>query len=144
MPTRPPKRSSFCARTSSNTTSSRGSSRRPRRPESPRPAGNRPVTRRLFPGHSWRLIDGVCSCERTRPSRRAADMDRATRQLMIEQYKQGYRDVASAIAGATEAELDARPGPGQWTAREIVHHLADSEMTSAIRLRNLIATDNVA
>ena len=29
-------------------------------------------------------------------------------------------------------------------AREIVHHLADSEMTSAIRLRLLIATDTPA
>ena len=70
-------------------------------------------------------------------------MDDATRQAMIEQYKKGYREVAEAIAGATEEELDARPAPGKWTAREIVHHLADSEMTSAIRIRNLIATDNV-
>jgi len=29
-------------------------------------------------------------------------------------------------------------------AREIVNHLADSEMTSAVRMRNVIATDNVA
>jgi hypothetical protein len=71
-------------------------------------------------------------------------MDLSTRQAMIEQYKGGYREVADAIAGATDAELDARPAPGKWTAREIVHHLADSEMTSAVRIRNLIATDNVA
>ena len=31
--------------------------------------------------------------------------------------------------------------PGKWTAREVVHHLADSEMTSAIRLRLLLAVD---
>jgi hypothetical protein len=71
-------------------------------------------------------------------------MDRSTRQAMIEQYKRGYQEVADAIGGATEKELDARPAPDKWTAREIVHHLADSEMTSAIRMRNLIATDNVA
>jgi DinB superfamily len=71
-------------------------------------------------------------------------MDRSTRQAMVEQYKKGYQEVADALAGATEAELDAHPAPGKWSAREIVHHLADSEMTSAIRLRNLIATDNVA
>jgi hypothetical protein len=71
-------------------------------------------------------------------------MDRAKRQAMIEQYKHGYQEVAEAVAGATEAELDARPAPGKWSAREIVHHLADSEMTSAVRMRNLIATDNVA
>ena len=71
-------------------------------------------------------------------------MDLSKRQAMIEQYKRGYREVNDAIAGATETELDARPAPGKWTVREIIHHLADSEMTSAIRLRNLIATDNVA
>ena len=46
--------------------------------------------------------------------------------------------------GATDEELDAHPAPGKWSAREIVHHLADSEMTSAIRLRLLIATDSPA
>jgi hypothetical protein len=71
-------------------------------------------------------------------------MDHSTRRAMIEQYKAGYREVAEAIAGATDAELDARAAPGKWSPREIVHHLADSEMTSAIRMRNLIATDNVA
>jgi hypothetical protein len=71
-------------------------------------------------------------------------MDRSTRQAMVDQYKRGYQEVADAVAGATDAELDARPAPGKWTAREIVHHLADSEMTSAIRMRNLVATDNVA
>jgi len=71
-------------------------------------------------------------------------MDTKTRDALVAQYKDGYRAVAEAIAGATEAELDARPAPGKWSARELVHHLADSEMTSAIRVRNLIATDNVA
>jgi DinB superfamily len=63
-----------------------------------------------------------------------------SRQELIEQYKDGYRVVSEALAGATDEELDARPAPNKWTAREIVHHLADSEMTSAVRLRLLIAT----
>ena len=64
-----------------------------------------------------------------------------TRQALIDRYSDGYRVVTEALEGITDAELDARPGPGKWTAREIVHHLADSEMTSAIRLRRLIAED---
>jgi hypothetical protein len=66
-------------------------------------------------------------------------MDTQTRKKLIDEYKDGYRQVAEAVAGATDAELDAHPAPGKWSAREIVHHLADSEMTSAIRLRRLIA-----
>ena len=66
-------------------------------------------------------------------------MDPSTRKRLVDQYKDGYRVVAEALTGATDEELDARPAPGKWTAREVVHHLADSELTSAIRLRLLIA-----
>ncbi len=67
-------------------------------------------------------------------------MDRETRQQLLDAYKDGYRVVAEALAGAKDEELDTPPGEGKWTARQIVHHLADSEMTSAIRLRLLIAS----
>jgi hypothetical protein len=61
------------------------------------------------------------------------------RRELIARYRDGYRVVSEALAGATEAELNARPAPGKWSPREIVHHLGDSEMTSAIRLRRLLA-----
>jgi hypothetical protein len=68
-------------------------------------------------------------------------MDSKMRAELVQQYKDGVTKVREALAGARDAELDARPAPDKWTAREIVHHLADSEMTSAIRLRRLIAED---
>ena len=71
-------------------------------------------------------------------------MDQGERQKLIAQYRDGYRAVVEALHNITPEELDARPGPGRWTAREIVHHLADSEMTSAIRLRLLLAEDRPA
>jgi len=49
--------------------------------------------------------------------------------------------LTEALDGITKSELDARPGPNDWTAREVAHHMADSEMTSAIRLRRLLAED---
>ena len=70
------------------------------------------------------------------------DMDITHRRQLVQQYREGYAAVVAALEGATDADLDRRPAPGKWTAREIVHHLADSEMTSAIRLRRLIAEDN--
>jgi len=71
-------------------------------------------------------------------------MTTVQRSELVTKYKEGYAVVAAALEGASDAELDRRPAPGKWTSREIVHHLADSEMTSAVRMRNLIATDNVA
>ena len=69
-------------------------------------------------------------------------MDATKRKELIDQYKDGYRVVAEALVGATDEELDVRPAPGKWSAREVVHHLADSEMTGAVRLRLLVGTDN--
>jgi len=64
------------------------------------------------------------------------------RKTLIDQYNDGYRVVAEALLGADDEQLDARPAPEKWTAREVVHHLADSEIAGAFRLRLLLAVDN--
>jgi predicted transcriptional regulator len=69
-------------------------------------------------------------------------MDIARRTALIEAYVAGPAAIRAAIEGIADAELDARPADGGWTPREVVHHTADSEMTSAIRLRRLIAEDD--
>ncbi len=68
-------------------------------------------------------------------------MDGKKRRELIDRYKEGYAVVAEVVSGATDQELDRRPAPGKWSSREIAHHLADSEMTAAIRLRRLLAED---
>jgi hypothetical protein len=68
-------------------------------------------------------------------------MDQKERETLIAQYRDGYAAIAEALLKITPKELDARPGPGRWSAREIVHHLADSEITAGVRLRRLLAED---
>ena len=68
-------------------------------------------------------------------------MEQGTRARLVELYKEGTRVFEESLEGITDGELDARPGPEEWSAREVVHHMADSEMTSAVRLRRLIAED---
>jgi len=60
----------------------------------------------------------------------------------LEQYAAGYDAVVDALQSVDNETLDRRPAPGEWSAREIVHHLADSETMSAIRLRRLLTEDN--
>jgi hypothetical protein len=60
----------------------------------------------------------------------------------IDRYADGCTAVRAALAGASEEELDRRPAAGAWTAREVVHHLADSETNSYVRLRKLLAEDS--
>ena len=67
-------------------------------------------------------------------------MNNEERERLIKQYRQGHGMVAQAMSGITQEELD-RSASGEWTPREIAHHLADSEMMSAIRIRRLLTED---
>src|ERR1700730_6165155 len=68
-------------------------------------------------------------------------MDANERAALIHQYKEGHAAVMDALRGISEEDLD-RSASGDWTPRQIAHHLADSEMMSAIRLRRLIAEES--
>ena len=68
-------------------------------------------------------------------------MDAEERKALIRRYREGHRAVMEAFHGVTDEELD-RSASDEWTPRMIAHHLADSEMMSAIRLRRLITEDN--
>ena len=62
------------------------------------------------------------------------------RWALVARYHAGYAAFAAAVAEA-EGRLDDRPEIGGWTGRHVIHHLADSELTSAVRLRRLLAED---
>ena len=66
------------------------------------------------------------------------------RHALLDTFRTGFDDVVDALAGITADELDRRPPGSDWTAREIAHHLADSEATAYVRLRRLIAEDRPA
>lgn len=68
-------------------------------------------------------------------------MNQEERNELIARYSAGYDEVIAALADFPAHLLTAHPIPGKWSAREIIHHLADSESTSALRLRRLLAED---
>lgn len=68
-------------------------------------------------------------------------MEHDEREQLVAMYADGYRAVSEALLKIAPEELDASPAPGKWTPRQIVHHLADSEMTGAVRFRLLLAED---
>jgi DinB family protein len=69
-------------------------------------------------------------------------MTPSERQKLINQYKDGYNEVAKALEGFPSDKLTAHPIANKWSAAEIVHHLADSETTSGLRLRRLLVEDH--
>ena len=56
----------------------------------------------------------------------------------IEKYREATAQFISTVSSLTPAELDKARENG-WTARQVIHHVADSEAQSYARLRRLIA-----
>ncbi|HYH92576.1 MAG TPA: DinB family protein, partial [Candidatus Saccharimonadales bacterium] len=75
----------------------------------------------------------------TSPATTDPDLE-ARRQTLLDRFATGFAEVADALDGADDESLD-RHGPAGWSARMVVHHLADSESMAFIRLRRLIAED---
>ncbi len=57
---------------------------------------------------------------------------------MAAQYKGSTDKFLAAIRDLDSAVLD-KAIPGEWSARQVIHHLADSEAQSYARLRRLLA-----
>lgn len=61
---------------------------------------------------------------------------------LLERFRRGPELVAAALTGAAGQEVDYRPAPDQWSVRQIVAHLSDSEIGGAFRFRRVVAEDN--
>lgn len=57
---------------------------------------------------------------------------------LIEGFPQ---ELAKAVAGLTEAQLDTPYRPGGWTIRQVVHHLADSHSQCLHRFKLALTED---
>jgi len=58
---------------------------------------------------------------------------------LLERFRRGAELVAVSITGAAGSEVDFVPESGKWSIRQIVAHLADSEMVGTMRMRQVIA-----
>lgn len=61
---------------------------------------------------------------------------------LIERFASGPAQLRAACAGLTPQELQARPGPGQWSIHEVVVHVADMDAIALDRMKRIIAEDN--
>src|SRR5229473_1498349 len=62
----------------------------------------------------------------------------------LERFRRGPELLAVVLTGVYGEEMDFTPAPGKWSIRQIVAHVADSELVGAQRFRQVIAEDNPA
>jgi hypothetical protein len=61
---------------------------------------------------------------------------------MIEKLRCLPPDVEAVVADLSDAQLDTPYGPGKWTVRQVVHHLAESHGNAFFRFKKLLTEDN--
>lgn len=61
---------------------------------------------------------------------------------LIDAYAQGSTILRASLQTVNRLQLDLRPVAGKWSIREVVCHLADSEIVYADRMKRVLAEDN--
>jgi hypothetical protein len=61
---------------------------------------------------------------------------------LLERFRRAPELLATVMTGVFGEEEDFALAPGKWTPRQIIAHLADSELVMAHRFRQVAAEDN--
>ena len=69
-------------------------------------------------------------------------MSNTTRLELLEQFRDTPKHLHEAIAGLTVAQLDLPYRNGGWTARQVVHHIADSHAHAYLRVKRILTEDH--
>ena len=75
---------------------------------------------------------------RDRPCAQVTSQDR---EQWLDQLAELPEKLKEAVAGLSDTQLDTPYRAGGWTARQVVHHLADSHMHSYMRFRHAVTED---
>ncbi len=65
----------------------------------------------------------------------------AARRVLIEQIAAAPQQLAEAVKTLGADQLDRPYRPGGWTARQVVHHTADSHLNAYVRMRLAVTED---
>ena len=65
----------------------------------------------------------------------------AQRNDLIDKMHQLPDQIEAAVRGLDDQQLDTPYGPGKWTPRQVVHHLADSHMNAFVRMKLILAEE---
>ena len=63
------------------------------------------------------------------------------RLTSLEHVRATGRDLVSLVSGVSDDHLERRPAEGEWSARDVIGHLADAELVYSMRLRLIVAQD---
>lgn len=59
----------------------------------------------------------------------------------IEAMKRGFRELKELVAAASVEKLTRIPATGEWSAHQVLQHLADTELVYGFRIRMMLTID---
>jgi hypothetical protein len=62
-------------------------------------------------------------------------------QKLLNEYAKGYQYIMEAIQNLTEDQLNFKPDNKSWNIKEVIIHLADSELVVVYRMKKIIAEE---
>jgi hypothetical protein len=60
----------------------------------------------------------------------------------VAQFRQGSSALQTALQGASAEETAFVPAPGKWNIKQLVRHVADTEIVVGMRMRQIVAEDS--
>ena len=63
------------------------------------------------------------------------------RPHLLVAYLESTFEIEQLLGELSEDQLESREAEGEWSVRQIVHHLTDNEVADAMRLRQMLAHD---
>lgn len=70
-----------------------------------------------------------------------AILDSAGERAPVEILRETVPAIEGLVAGLTDEQVTRPEAPGKWSMRDVVQHLADSELMGGVRLRLVLAQD---
>ncbi len=61
---------------------------------------------------------------------------------LLERFRRGPELLAMVLTGVFGEEEDFTPAPDKWSIRQLIAHVADSELVCAHRMRQIVAEDH--
>ena len=65
-------------------------------------------------------------------------------QELLARYEQGPRELDAVLARLSDADLDIARVPGEWTIRQIVHHISDGDDLWALVIKAALAASGAS
>ena len=100
-----------------------------------------PLSKNFLAGRRWIRENGGWPVAVNLDETQETSPTAGTPMEILNAYLASIKDLRAAYAGMTKDQLNARPVEGMWSAMEVLCHLVDTDLMTAMRIRAALQRD---